>query len=83
MGLDPDIAFLNHGSFGACPRPVLEHQTALRLQMERQPVSFLVYELEERLDAARAILASFVVAAPAGTCAIEVAICTGGSLRGQ
>ncbi|MCA9612237.1 MAG: hypothetical protein KC586_05715, partial [Myxococcales bacterium] len=43
--LEPGLAFLNHGSFGACPFEVLEAQTRLRLQMEREPVRFFVREL--------------------------------------
>ena len=62
--LDPKIAFLNHGSFGACPRKVLEYQTALRQRLEREPVSFMVRELEPLLDKARATLARFVGAKP-------------------
>jgi isopenicillin-N epimerase len=62
--LEPGITFLNHGSFGACPRPVLEAQARLREEMERQPVRFLARELEARLDAARAALAAFVGADP-------------------
>jgi len=58
--LDPAIAFLNHGSFGACPAPVLEVQQRLRQEMEREPVRFLGRELEGRLDAARAALAAFL-----------------------
>jgi isopenicillin-N epimerase len=58
--LDPAITFLNHGSFGACPRAVLEHQSALRAELEREPVQFLVREFEHRLDAARLALARFV-----------------------
>src|SRR5262249_50870988 len=64
--LDPEIAFLNHGSFGACPIPVLEAQARIRERMERQPVRFFVRELEERLDAARNDLAGFIGAAPEG-----------------
>ncbi len=58
--LDPEILYLNHGSFGACPRPVLEHQAALREELEREPVRFLARALPRRLDEARAALAGFL-----------------------
>jgi isopenicillin-N epimerase len=58
--LDPTDVFLNHGSFGACPRVVLQRQNELRAEMEREPVRFVHRELEGRLDAARAALAAFV-----------------------
>jgi isopenicillin-N epimerase len=61
--LDPEVAFLNHGSFGACPRVVLEHQAALRAEIEREPVRFLSREIERRLDAVRAELGPFLGAA--------------------
>src|SRR5208282_6738020 len=57
--LDPGIIFLNHGAFGACPRRVLEFQSEWRAQMERQPLQFLVREMETPLDAAREALAQF------------------------
>lgn len=63
--LDPKIAFLNHGSFGACPKPVLDYQNELRIRLEREPVAFMVRELEPLLDKARAVLAKFVGARPA------------------
>jgi isopenicillin-N epimerase len=58
--LDPAITFLNHGSFGATPRVVLEKQNEFRAQLEREPVRFFVRELEPLLDEARRILADFI-----------------------
>lgn len=62
--LDPEVVFLNHGSFGACPRPVLAEQDRLRAQIEREPVQFFLQALEPLLDAARAEVAAFVGARP-------------------
>jgi isopenicillin-N epimerase len=64
--LDPGIVFLNHGSFGATPRAVLAVQDVYRARLEQEPVRFLVRELEPLLDAARARLAAFLGADPAG-----------------
>jgi isopenicillin-N epimerase len=58
--LDPAVTFLNHGSFGACPSPVLEAQWDLRRRMEEQPVRFLVRELEGLLDGARRELGDWI-----------------------
>ena len=62
--LDPEIDFLNHASFGACPREVLAVQQAWRDRMEAEPVAFLARELEGLLDEARATLGAFVGADP-------------------
>lgn len=62
--LQPDLAFLNHGSFGSCPLSVLHAQSQLRLRLEANPISFLVRDLEPLLDHARSTLARFVGAHP-------------------
>jgi isopenicillin-N epimerase len=45
--LDPEWAYLNHGTVGAPPRRVLERQQALRCEMERQPSRFMLRELNK------------------------------------
>ncbi len=62
--LDPDVIFLNHGSFGACPRPVMEDQQRWRERLEREPVRFMARDLEGLMDEARQTVAAFVGADP-------------------
>ena len=62
--LAPGQVFLNHGSFGACPKSILELQTQLRQEMEAAPVQFLWRHYDERLEAARTEVARFVGARP-------------------
>jgi isopenicillin-N epimerase len=70
--LDPEIAFLNHGSFGATPRRVMEAQDALRREMERQPVQFLTRRNSlPRLRQAAEPLARFLAADPADLVFVE------------
>lgn len=65
-GLDPGVTFLNHGSFGATPKRVLNRQRELRDRLEENPVRFFNREFPRMLDHARAELAEFVGADPEG-----------------
>ncbi|MGZ4352775.1 MAG: aminotransferase class V-fold PLP-dependent enzyme [Gaiellaceae bacterium] len=58
--LDPDVCFLNHGSYGATPEPVLAEYQGWQRELERQPVEFLGRRLDGLLAEARAPLAAFV-----------------------
>lgn len=62
--LDPGIHFLNHGSFGACPRRVFASYRRWQLRLERQPVLFLDREHEGLLRRARAALGAYLNADP-------------------
>ena len=64
--LDPDLVFLNHGVFGACPRPVFAEYQRFQLELEREPVEFLALErgFPARVEAVRKRLAGYVGAAP-------------------
>jgi isopenicillin-N epimerase len=57
--LNPDISYLNHGSFGACPIPVLEIQHYFRQQIETNPMGFFVRDLEQLWEKALDVLANF------------------------
>src|SRR5438477_1823193 len=58
--LDPDVVFLNHGSFGACPRPVFEQYQSWQRELERQPVEFLGRRQRDLLADARQTLATYL-----------------------
>lgn len=58
--LDPQVVFLNHGSFGACPRPVFEKYQEWQRLLERQPVQFLGVELDNLLLQSRRILGDYI-----------------------
>ncbi|NND98436.1 MAG: aminotransferase class V-fold PLP-dependent enzyme [Pirellulaceae bacterium] len=64
--LDPDLVFLNHGSFGATPTVVLQAQRKLQDALEQDPIEFLAPErsLEPKLDHVRQIIADRVHADP-------------------
>ena len=62
--LDPDVTFLNHGSYGACPEPVFARYQELQRELERNPVEFLGRRFAQLTGEARAALAAFVGARP-------------------
>jgi len=58
--LDPNVVFLNHGSFGATPKPVFDAYQNWQLRLERQPVLFLGRELSALLYESRTVLGEFL-----------------------
>lgn len=58
--IDRGATFLNHGSFGATPEPVLREQDRLRREIERQPLDFLDRHFLEHYEAALASVADFL-----------------------
>ena len=62
--LDPDVVYLNHGSFGACPAEVFAEYQRLQRRLELQPVRFLQRERPSSMAAARSALAGYVGADP-------------------
>ncbi len=64
--LDPAVTFLNHGSYGACPEPVLAIQGAWRERLEAEPVRFLSGDLPGLLDETRVAIGRFLRADPEG-----------------
>lgn len=62
--LSEDVVFLNHGSFGACPRPVFETYQAIQRELEAQPVAFLGREISARMRQPRVELAAYLGTSP-------------------
>jgi len=58
--VDPDIAYLNHGGFGALPEPVAEAAAAIRAEIEANPTDLLMRRWPALVDAVRARVAGFL-----------------------
>ncbi len=62
--LDPEVIFLNHGSFGAVPRLVFQKYQEWQRLLEAQPVDFLTRKLPEELNSVKSSLGKYLAAEP-------------------
>lgn len=58
--LNKEITFLNHGSFGACPKPIFEAYQNFQLELETDPVDFIIKKAPQYLKIAKTRLAKFI-----------------------
>src|SRR3989304_6098586 len=58
--LDPSVVFLNHGSFGATPRPVFDEYQRWQRELENQPVEFLARRCAGLMADSRAVLGEYL-----------------------
>lgn len=88
--IDPETVYLNHGSFGAAPRLVLEAQRAWRARMERELVKWFVEEHPPAIDQARRALGQFlscdwdcIAPVPNATLAVATAFSNANLIQGD
>lgn len=62
--LNPDITYLNHGSFGACPKPIFDAYQKWQLELEREPVQFITKRSSTALSEAKRPLADCIGCQP-------------------
>ncbi len=58
--LDPEVAYLNHGAYGACPRQVFEAYQRYQCELEREPATLLYRDFTKRMQETRAGLSQFL-----------------------
>jgi len=58
--INPEITFLNFGSFGACPKPIFEQYQRWQLELEREPVQFIAFNGVNYLHESRKALAKYI-----------------------
>lgn len=58
--LDTEITFLNHGSFGACPKPIFENYQYWQLELEKEPVQFIQKNSAQYLKTSKDALANYI-----------------------
>ena len=62
--LDPEIVYLNHGAYGACPRPVFDVYQRWQRELEREPVDLFERRLRAELEHVRVAIGAYVGASP-------------------
>lgn len=62
--LNPEITFLNHGSFGACPKPVFENYQQWQRDLEAEPIQFLTKKYYDALAVSKQMLAAYINCEP-------------------
>ena len=60
FSLDPSVTFLNHGSFGACPKVVFDTLIKFQKKLEFEPVKFLAHDIYNYLKESREALAKYI-----------------------
>ena len=58
--LDKNTTYLNHGSFGACPKKIMDKYFKLQLELENQPIDFLANKINAQLKKSRESLSKYV-----------------------
>lgn len=58
--INPNITFLNFGSFGACPKPIFEDYQKWQLELEQEPVQFITVNGYKYLKQAREALGNYI-----------------------
>lgn len=58
--INPNITFLNFGSFGACPKPIFEDYQKWQLELEKEPVQFITVNGYNYLKQAREALGNYI-----------------------
>ncbi len=58
--IDDSITFLNHGSFGSCPKPIFDEYIGFQKELETEPVSFIQMKQPHYLKTAKKALAEFI-----------------------
>jgi isopenicillin-N epimerase len=60
FSIDPEVTFLNHGSFGACPKIIFDSLINFQRRLENEPVKFLDYDIYHLLRESRSALSKYV-----------------------
>lgn len=62
--LDENITYLNHGSFGACPKPIFNDFIKWQYQLEKNPIQFLDIDLQKNIYNSQVALGEFINCSP-------------------